>query len=83
MSLDAAKAMRDELFELRGSPAAVAIRDALWLRVVLVDYCQRLGAAERARFERRADRILGRYSADPQSRFLSETTITVGRNGKR
>lgn len=83
MSLDEARRMRDGLLESRGSLAARVIHDALWLRVVLLEHRQRLGAAEGLRFERRADRILRRLSADSQPNVPSETTITVGRNGKR
>jgi len=83
MSLDEAQRIREELLGLRGSPAARAIHDALWLRVVLLDHCHRLGAADRTRFERRANRLLSRVLADPQSEFLSGSTITVGRDGKR
>jgi hypothetical protein len=83
MSLSDAQQIRDALMVSRGSPAARAIQDALWLRVVLVEYSRRLGGAERARFERRADSILGRLVADPRSDVLSETTRTVVRRGKR
>jgi hypothetical protein len=83
MSLDEAERLQEDLLKSRGSAAALAVHDALWLRVILLEHCRRLGAAERVRFDRRADRILNRLSAEPQSDFLSEATITVGRCGKR
>jgi len=83
MSLSDAQQIRDVLMVSHGSPAARAIQDALWLRVVPLEYSRRLGGAERARFERRADSILDRLVAHPQPHVLSETARTVVHHGKR
>lgn len=41
-----------------------ALHDLLWLRAILLEQLRRTPVAERSRFERRADRILGRCWAD-------------------
>jgi hypothetical protein len=63
MSIEDAHQIRDTLQELRGIADVAAIQDALWLRVILVEYGRRLEVAERVRFERRANGILSRLSA--------------------
>jgi hypothetical protein len=82
MSLRDTHQMRDLLVEARGSAASAALHDALWLRAVLLEYSRKLGGAQRARFELRADSILSRLSADLGSDVPSEATLTVVRDGK-
>lgn len=83
MSLQEAERLNGRLVASRGSSPAVALRELLWLRAVFVEQRRRTAAAERCRFDRRADRILAQLWTTKPSVGPSETTITVGRNGKR
>jgi hypothetical protein len=83
MSLQEAERLNEKLVAYRGSPRGVGLRELLWLRAVLIEQRRRTAAVERYRFDRRADRILAQLWTTTQSVAPSETTITVGRNGKR
>jgi hypothetical protein len=83
MSLQEAERLNRKLVVHRGSPSAVGLRELIWLRAVFVEQRRRTAAAERCRFDRRADRILAELWTATPSVDPSETTITVGRNGKR
>jgi hypothetical protein len=83
MSLEEAERLDETLVTYRGSTPAVALRELLWLRAVLVEQRRRTAPDERYRFDRRADRILAQLWTTTASGGPSETTITVERNGKR
>jgi hypothetical protein len=83
MSLQDAEWIDAQLIASRGSPSSTVLRELLWLRAVFLEQQRRIPVAERYRFEQRADRILAQLWATTPSVCPSETTITVGRNGKR
>jgi hypothetical protein len=70
-----------QLLAGRGSPSAVALRELIWLRAVLIEQWRRTPVVERDRFAQRADRILGQLD---RSRLvgLSEAAITVRQHEK-
>lgn len=64
MSLEEAQRLGDRLIAERGFPAAAMLRDFVWLQAVLLEQRKRTDRVERAAFDRRSDRILGRLWAD-------------------
>lgn len=80
LSIAGAELVAARLLAERGLPSAVAMRDLLWLRAVLIEQWRRTPAPERRRFERRADRILEHCWAGAGSFDLSDATDTVERN---
>ena len=59
LSESQAQELRAELIRCRGTPRAAALRDALWLRTILIEQLRKTPIADRAGFGRRADRLLG------------------------
>ncbi|HEY4897750.1 MAG TPA: hypothetical protein VII01_16895 [Solirubrobacteraceae bacterium] len=82
LSISGAELTAARLLAERGLPSAVALRDLLWLRAVLIEQWRRTPVLERRRFERRADRILEHCWAGAGSFDPSDATDTVERNEK-
>lgn len=82
LSISGAQLTAARLLAERGLPSAVALRDLLWLRAVLIEQWRRTPVLERRRFERRADRILEHCWAGAGSLDPSDATDSVERNEK-
>lgn len=82
LSIAGAELVAARLLAERGLPSAVAMRDLLWLRAVLIEQWRRTPVRERRRFERRADRILEHCWAGASSLDPSDAPLTVERYEK-
>jgi hypothetical protein len=83
MSLQEAEQVDRELIASRGSGAATVLHELLWLRAIFVEQRRRTPAAERRRFDQRADLILARLAASACAVCLSDATLTVRQDDKR
>jgi hypothetical protein len=83
MSLSDAQRLGAVLVATRASASAPAMRELLWLRAVLIEQWRRTSAAERRRFEKRADSVLERFWTASRARANpSEAMNTVKRDDK-
>jgi hypothetical protein len=83
MSLENAQAVSERLVLVRAFRSSSELRDSLWLRAVLIEQWRRTPAAERRRFERRADRVLERFwTASLAHSNPSEAPNTVKRDDR-
>jgi hypothetical protein len=80
MSLQDTERLSEQLLDRRGSRSAVALRELLWLRAILIEQQRRMPAIERARFGRRADGILTALAAGLETKSLSAAATNVRRH---
>jgi len=81
MSLADAERVRGRLFAVRGSASAARLHELIWLRAVMIEQWRRTPVAERHRFARRADSILGQLGRCPPA-GPSDGPITVTQHEK-
>jgi hypothetical protein len=82
MSLSEAREVAGMILDTRGSSFNRALRDLLWLQVVLIEEWRRTARPERAQFERRADAILSTFWAGATGEVPSGPGHTVGQHDK-
>jgi hypothetical protein len=83
MSAAEAEQLSERLLSMRGSGSAARLRELLWLRAVFVEQRRRTPAAEKLRFDRRADRILARLWRPEMPALPSGARNTLTRSEKR
>jgi len=83
MTAEQAERLSGKLVAIQGSQSADQLRELLWLRAVFLEQRRRTPSAERLRFERRADRILGQLWRSNGELLPSGATNTLGRSEKR
>jgi hypothetical protein len=82
MSLAEAREVASMIVDTRGSSFNRALRDLLWLQVVLIEQWRRTARPERDQFERRADAILATFWAGATAGVPSGAGHTVGHHDK-
>lgn len=84
LGLSGAEALhiRSELVSSRGTAEAQSLRDALWMRTVMIEQFRRTPRAERAAFARRANRLLRRCLAAGDEPVPSAAVHTVASDDK-
>jgi hypothetical protein len=82
LSGDDALRIRERLLSGRGTPEAQLLRDALWMRAVMIEQFRRTPRAERAAFARRANRLLRRCVGADHDAVPSVAAHTVRSDDK-
>src|SRR4051812_1523012 len=78
MDGDAAKALSRWLVRNRRDPLSQGVREALWLRTILLEARKRVSRGERPTFHRRADQVLAALS-DPTTVGLLDLELVADR----